>query len=70
MTLNENMVKFEIKYNLLYVFKDTPLKLNVKSRKYTTYSQWQYAESEIKIDFECWFFAGKILNTLNDNYYD
>ena len=33
--LNENMVKYEIKYNIGYVFKDTALKLNVKSCKYT-----------------------------------
>ena len=38
--VNENMVKFEIKYNIVYVFKDTALKFNVKSRKYTRYSQW------------------------------
>ena len=33
--VNENMVKFEIEYNIVYVFKNTALKLNVKSRKYT-----------------------------------
>ena len=27
--VNENMVKSEIKYNIVYVFKDTTLKLNV-----------------------------------------
>ena len=55
---------------LSYVLKDIALKLNVKSRKYTRYSQWQYGDSGIKIDFECWFFPEKILNTLIHNYYD
>ena len=40
--VNKNMVESEIKYNILYVFKDTALKL--KSRKYTRYSQWQYMD--------------------------
>ena len=29
------MVKSKIEYSIVYVFKDTALKLNVKSRKYT-----------------------------------
>ena len=29
------MVKSEIKYDIVYLFKDTALKLNVKSYKYT-----------------------------------
>ena len=58
------VVKSNIKYNIVYVFKDTSLKLNVRSRKYTRYSEWQYGDSVIEIDFECWFFAEKILNTL------
>ena len=33
--VNENVVSFEIKYNIVYVFKDTAVKLNLKSRKYT-----------------------------------
>ena len=33
--VNENLVKSEIKCNIVYVFKDTELKLNVKFRKYT-----------------------------------
>ena len=33
--VNENMVKFEIKYNIVHVFKNAALKLYVKSRKYT-----------------------------------
>ena len=33
--VNENIVKSAIKYNIVYVFKDTAFKLNVKSRKYT-----------------------------------
>ena len=33
--VNENIVKSAIKYNIVYVFIDTALKLNVKSRKYT-----------------------------------
>ena len=32
--VNENMVKYEIKYNIVYVFKDTTFKLNVKSCNY------------------------------------
>ena len=31
--VNENMVKSEIKHNIVHVFKDTVLKLNLKSRK-------------------------------------
>ena len=30
--VNENMVKSEIKYNIVYVFKDTALKFNVKRK--------------------------------------
>ena len=38
--MNENMVKSEIKYNIVDIFKDTALKLNVKSGKYLyRYSQ-------------------------------
>ena len=37
--VKENMVKSEIKYNIVNVFKDTALKSNVKFRKYTRYSQ-------------------------------
>ena len=33
--MNENIVKSAIKYNIVYVFKDTAFKLNVKSRKST-----------------------------------
>ena len=33
--VSENMVKSEIKYNIVYLFKDTAFKLNVKSWKYT-----------------------------------
>ena len=33
--VNENMVKSEVKYNIVYLFKDTALKLNIKSPKYT-----------------------------------
>ena len=33
--VNDNMVKSEIKYNIVYVFKDRALKLNVRSGKYT-----------------------------------
>ena len=33
--VNENMFKSEIKYNIIYVFEGTAIKLNVKSRKYT-----------------------------------
>ena len=51
--VNESMVKSEIKYNIGYVFKDTTLKLNVNSRKYSRYSQYQYGDSVIEIDFEC-----------------
>ena len=31
--VNENIVKSESKYNILYIFKDTALKLNVKCRE-------------------------------------
>ena len=68
--VNENMVESKTKYKIVYVFKDTSLNLNVKSRKYTRHSQWQYGDSVINIDFECWFFAEKILNTLIHNYYN
>ena len=33
--VNENMVKSEVKHNVVNVFKDTVLKLNVNSGKYT-----------------------------------
>ena len=33
--VNENIVISAITYNIVYVFKDTALKLNVKSREYT-----------------------------------
>ena len=33
--VNENIVVSEGKYNIVYLFKDTALDLNVKSRKYT-----------------------------------
>ena len=65
--VNENMVKFKITYNILYVFKNTALKLNVKSRKYTN-SQWQYRDNVIENDFGSWLFAEKILNTLIHYY--
>ena len=32
--VNENIVKFASKYNIVYVFKDTALELNVKSLEY------------------------------------
>ena len=62
-----SMVESEIKYNIVDIFKDIALKFNVKSRKYTRYSQWQYGDSVVEIDFECWLFAEKILNTLIHN---
>ena len=62
--VNEHMFKSEMKYNIVHVFKDTAPKLNVNSRKYTRYSQWQYGDSVIENDFECWFFAEYILNIL------
>ena len=67
--VNKNMVRSEIKYKIVYVFKGPALKVNVKSRKYTRYLQWQYGDRVIAIDFECWFFAEKILNTLIHYYY-
>ena len=67
--VKDNIVKSEIKYNIVNVFKDSALKLNVKSRRYTKYSKWQYGDSAIKIDFECWFFAENILNILIHIYY-
>ena len=33
--VNENVVQSEIEYNIVCLFKDTALKLNVKSREYT-----------------------------------
>ena len=69
--VNENMVKSEIKYKIVYVFKNIAHKLNVKSREYTRYAQWQYGwDNVIENDFECWSFAEKILNTSIHNYYD
>ena len=47
--MNENMVKSEIKYNIVYVFKDTALKLKVKSREYTDI----HNNSKKIIDFGC-----------------